>query len=261
MDIGTKLRQARLDAGLSQRQLCGDTITRNMLSLIENGTARPSMDTLAYLAQALGKPMSFFLEDGISGNGACMDRARKAYARGALTKAQEHLQAYHSPDQLYDDEYYLLKSLLLLSQAERALDRPIYARELLEEAEAAAKKTCYQTGELEQRRLWLLAQVSEEPIPLWSLDDQLRYRAKMALQAGDARRCIALLDACEDRDSAAWHYFQGEAAFQMEDHARAAEHYRNAESQMPRECHPKLEACYRALGDYKMAYEYACKQR
>ena len=37
MTIGQRLKQARLEAGLSQRQLCGDTITRNMLSLIENG--------------------------------------------------------------------------------------------------------------------------------------------------------------------------------------------------------------------------------
>ena len=31
MDIGTKLRQARLEAGLSQRQLCGEEITRKAI--------------------------------------------------------------------------------------------------------------------------------------------------------------------------------------------------------------------------------------
>ena len=46
MTLGEKIRQARLDAHLSQRELCGDVITRNMLSQIENGSARPSMDTL-----------------------------------------------------------------------------------------------------------------------------------------------------------------------------------------------------------------------
>ena len=44
MELGEKLRQARMEAGLSQRQLCGDVITRNMLSQIENGAARPSME-------------------------------------------------------------------------------------------------------------------------------------------------------------------------------------------------------------------------
>ena len=50
MDLGEKLKKVRLDAGLSQRQVCGERITRNMLSQIENGSARPSMDTLRYLA-------------------------------------------------------------------------------------------------------------------------------------------------------------------------------------------------------------------
>ena len=54
MSLGEKLRQARLEAGLSQRALCGEEITRNMLSQIEHGTARPSMDTLRALALRLG---------------------------------------------------------------------------------------------------------------------------------------------------------------------------------------------------------------
>ena len=45
MELGEKLRLTRLEAGLSQRALCGDEITRNMLSRIENGAARPSMKT------------------------------------------------------------------------------------------------------------------------------------------------------------------------------------------------------------------------
>ena len=61
MEMGELLRKARLEAGLTQRALCGDRITRNMLSQIENGTARPSMATLQYLADALGKPVSYFL--------------------------------------------------------------------------------------------------------------------------------------------------------------------------------------------------------
>lgn len=69
MTLGEKLRQARLEAGLSQRQLCGDQITRNMLSQIENGSANPSMSTLQYLAQKLNKPVGYFLEDGAADAG------------------------------------------------------------------------------------------------------------------------------------------------------------------------------------------------
>ena len=63
MELGEKIRMARLEAGLSQRQLCGEEITRNMLSLIEHGSAKPSMKTLRYLSGQLGKPMSYFLEE------------------------------------------------------------------------------------------------------------------------------------------------------------------------------------------------------
>ena len=34
MELGEKLKAARLEAGLSQKALCGDTVTRNMLSQI-----------------------------------------------------------------------------------------------------------------------------------------------------------------------------------------------------------------------------------
>ena len=78
MELGQRIRQLRLSKGMSQRQLCGDVITRNMLSQIENGSARPSMDTLSYLAARLEKPVSFFLEEDTvtSPNQAVMTRAR-----------------------------------------------------------------------------------------------------------------------------------------------------------------------------------------
>ena len=250
MDIGSKLRQARLDAGLSQRQLCGDVITRNMLSLIENGSARPSMDTLAYLAERLGKPMSFFLGEKTA-NAACMEKARQAYTQGRYADGEAILKEY-KPDGVQDDEFGLLSLLILLEMAEEALDRPPYARELLDRA--AEIQTCYLTPELKQRRLLLLADVSQEPVALPINDRPLLCRAQNALKEGNATRCVALLEACEDREKVRWKYLRAEAAFALEDYAVAAEHY-------PQACYARLEACYRNLGDYKLAYEYACKQR
>ena len=256
VDVGGKLRQARLESGLSQRQLCGDVITRNMLSLIENGSARPSMDTLGYLADRLGKPISYFLEEttALSANASCMKKARVAYAAGDFAAAQEELKNYSDPDEQFDDEYGLLKMLTLLSRAEQVLDRPVLAKELLEEASLTAETTCYATKELEMRRLLLLAQVGQEAVTLPVDDRVLLYRARMALQSGDAARCVTLLDACEERENEKWRYWRAEAAFVLGNYALAVEYY-------PPNCYARLEACYRNLGDYKMAYEYACKQR
>lgn len=262
MDIGTKLRQARLEAGLSQRQLCQGIVTRNMLSQIENGSARPSMDTLALFASRLGKTVGFFLgEATVSGNANCMKNARQAYARGDMAGAKAALKEYQGPDEQLDDEWGLLTVLVLLSQAEEARQRPIFARELLEQAGKLAVKTCYYTAELEQRRLLLLAEVSQEPVSLPVDDRALLYRAKRALQEQDAARCATLLEACEEHSGAQWHFLRGEAAYLQGDYARASLHYREAEPERPKDCWPRLEACYRALDDYKMAYEYACKQR
>ena len=103
MTIGEKIRLARQEAGLSQRQLCGQQVTRNMLSQIENGSARPSVDTLTYFAAQLGKPVSYFLdEDSLSSpNQAIMASARAAYAAHDYDGALTALKNYQSPDEMW----------------------------------------------------------------------------------------------------------------------------------------------------------------
>ena len=95
MELGEKLRQARIEAGLTQRQLCGEEITRNMLSLIENGSAKPSMGTLTYLAGRLGKPVSFFLDEAavVSPNREVMESARRLYDAGEYAQGLLVLEA------------------------------------------------------------------------------------------------------------------------------------------------------------------------
>ena len=134
MELGQRLKAARLELGLSQRQLCGDVITRNMLSQIENGTARPSMDTLRFLAGALGKPLSFFLEEDAvtSPNQAVMARARKAQdSKNVL----EILAQYRGPDEVFDRERELLTRLAILDLAKASAEegKNIYAASLLED--------------------------------------------------------------------------------------------------------------------------------
>ena len=44
--IGKAIRELRKDKKLTQAQLAQGIVTRNMLSLIENGSATPSLQTL-----------------------------------------------------------------------------------------------------------------------------------------------------------------------------------------------------------------------
>ena len=111
MELGEKLRLTRLEAGLSQRALCGDEITRNMLSRIENGAARPSMKTLGCLAARLGKPVSYFLEEDTvcSPNQKIMTAARQLFDGKDYTGAMQALAQYRAPDEIYDRERQLLE--------------------------------------------------------------------------------------------------------------------------------------------------------
>ena len=119
MDLGQRLKNARLEAGLSQRQLCGDMITRNMLSQIENGSAKPSMDTLRYLARQLGKSVSFFLEETVpSSNQDLILEARNAFTDGKWKEVLAILDDFSLPDPIFDAEFYLLLSLCNTKLAE-----------------------------------------------------------------------------------------------------------------------------------------------
>ena len=63
MTLGQKLKQTRLARGMTQSQVVGDRITRNMLSQIENDLASPSVGTLEYLAAVLDVKLAWLLAD------------------------------------------------------------------------------------------------------------------------------------------------------------------------------------------------------
>ena len=265
MDLGQRLKQARLEAGLSQRALCDGIITRNMLSQIENGSARPSMDTLRQLAQRLGKTVSFFLEEDTvtSPNPAVMEVARRFLAAGDHDRALGELADYREPDPLFDQERQLILALCLLAQAREAAraGKNRYAIELLRRVEQAVQGCIYWDDAHERCRKVLLASLKpEKAADLPSDDDALLARARFALKQKDYLRAAQYLDAAEIRD-AGWNLLRGEAAFHLGNFAPAAEYFHEAEKTLPGKSIPWLERCYKELGDYKRAYEYACKRR
>lgn len=267
MELGERIRQTRLEAGLSQRALCGEKITRNMLSLIEHGAAKPSVATLRYLAERLGKPLSYFLgEQAASPNCACMEAARSAYASGDGAAVLQSLSEYCAPDPTCDEEYALLQRLGRLLMAEKALasNQAPYASDLL--AQMGQFSCLYWAKPLERARLLLLARAEPQSLrqiaaQLPSDDEALLVRAAAAFERGEADACTRILDAAQNRDCPEWCYLYAQALKATQDYARAAEFYQRAQSAMPERVIPMLEECYRELGDYKRAYEYACLGR
>lgn len=63
MGLGEKVKALRQQSGLSQQQLAGAEMSRAFISLIESGKSMPSAETLRIIAQRLGKPVEYFLQD------------------------------------------------------------------------------------------------------------------------------------------------------------------------------------------------------
>ena len=63
MNIGEKIKKTRIQKKLTQSDLAGEKITRNMISSIENGKATPSIDTVKYIAEKLDIPLAFLFSD------------------------------------------------------------------------------------------------------------------------------------------------------------------------------------------------------
>ena len=269
MELGARLKQARLEMGMSQRQLCGDEITRNMLSPIEHGSAKPSMTTLAYLARRLEKPISFFLEEGeqSSPNQACILRARQAYETGQYRLVCQILEEYRQPDPVFDPERWLLEAVSLLAQAASAVaeGKHIFAKKLTEKAEEAGEKTPYYTAAMERECLLLRYMAQPENAAQISAQLQEDYRepflrAEALLQKEDFAGAANILDNIPE-SSDRYHLLRAKAAMGQKAYEVAIKHYVAAEASAPQLCAQALEQCYLALEDYKMAYHYACKQR
>ena len=263
MELGQRLKQARLEAGMSQRQLCGDTITRNMLSQIENGSARPSMDTLRYLAEQLGKPMGYFLEDQAvtSPNQAVMAKARALFPADPEA-ALEVLQAYRTPDPVFDAEYHYLYAICCIQLGQRVLDqgRNAYGFSLLETAAEHGAQTPYYTSDAERARLLLcfgarpeLAEQLVKQLPDMTPELLLRAAAETdPVQKGK------LLDAAPGKNGQ-WHLQRAQVYIAQGNYAKAVAHLEQAPK--TRQVYGQLELCCKELEDYKSAYYYAVKAR
>lgn len=257
MELGSRIKAARIAEGLSQRQLCGEHITRNMLSQIENGSAHPSMKTLGYLAERLGKPISYFLDEqaALFPNQQAVLEARSALALGDLEKMRRALDAFQEPDESFYEERQLLEYYWYTGQARRALaeGKTPYGIRLL--YEALELNGLYLTKELRSRCRVMLAMAGEN-VPLEVDEDALLARAR---QCADPARRMEILAAAEDRARPEWILLQAQTLFDAKRYEEAAAFYCRVSPN--REIFEKLEVCYREMGDYKQAYEYACKQR
>ncbi|MGD7042935.1 helix-turn-helix domain-containing protein [Jeotgalibacillus proteolyticus] len=62
-ELGERIKELRKEKGMTLVEVAGDQLTKGMLSLIENGKAKPSMESLAHIARQLGVDVHLLLEE------------------------------------------------------------------------------------------------------------------------------------------------------------------------------------------------------
>ena len=160
MTLGQKLKKARLDRGLTQAQVVGDRITRNMLSQLENDLASPSVGTLEYLASVLGVQAAWLLADEKEEEAAGRtERLRACYRGGDWAGCLELAQ-----DLQPDDEQALLLALAAAQCALHALEAERFAaaQQLARQALSWNKASLYGHAQVRLEMLRVLARCAEQ---------------------------------------------------------------------------------------------------
>lgn len=280
MNIGEKIRELRVAKLMTQAELAGTHITRNMLSCIENGSANPSLSTILYIAGRLNVPAGFLLaEEGDE----VVYRKMNSFANIKRAYIAEDWRGCRSlclsgcPEA--DDEISLL---LADCDAGIAAEEFWHGRlrsscRFFDEALSYAEKTVYQTGHIEARaRVFfrymqrisptLYSDVLDEakPLSICCDDDFARYADALdALDREDFDDVTAYLTRAESDTFFARHI---RIRLMMVNRAFSdakAELLRLLNAEEPLNeislytvlC--ELEICCRETDDYKGAYTYA----
>lgn len=179
--LGQRIKEARLAKKMTQNEVVGSFITRNMLSQIESGSAVPSMKTLTYLAEVLDIPPSALLADLSEADAAASSdtdalptlssaepvthpdalslyRAKEAYLSGTDSEAYDCLASISETSVLTDEANALLaKTALRIATALFEDGQYAEAIEYSKNAATAATKGIHASLEVKSQALLLLS--------------------------------------------------------------------------------------------------------
>ncbi len=124
--MGEKIRRIRREKGLTQKQLAGDKVTRNMISLIESGREFPSASTIVHIAEKLEIPAGYLFatspdEEGMYEKELIISGLRKAFEKDDHDTCLKLLAGF--PDDGMDDELLYIYAVSLLRNALMLADR------------------------------------------------------------------------------------------------------------------------------------------
>ena len=149
--LGEKIKKRRKELAITQSALAAGKITRNMLSLIENGAAMPSYDTALYLAEALDLPLPYLFSDDLNlffyEKSERIDNIKKLFTEKKYTACMTALDALSG----HDDETDFIYAKSAFEQGKRFVFQGslISASKYFTISQDKCKSTVYDTSDIE----------------------------------------------------------------------------------------------------------------
>ena len=283
MNIGEKIKELRVAKLMTQAELAGTQITRNMLSCIENGSASPSLSTILYIAGRLKVPAGFLLaEEGdeiVYRKMTSFANIKSAYTAGDLRGCRSLcFSGCPEPD---DEICLLLADCDAGIAAEEFWGGRLHSScRFFDEALSYAEKTIYPTSHIEAQARVFFRYMRRISATLYSdvLDEEKTLDVKWSSPFASYLNALEMLDRGEQE--AALEFLSGEeqAPF-FADHLRVkllmeSARYEEAKRLLLGMLDAKdpideiklyailceLEICCRETEDFKGAYRFASEK-
>lgn len=184
-ELGHRIKEARIAKKMTQSQVVGNFITRNMLSQIENGTAMPSIKTLTYLAEVLNIPdiLDFSSGSDLIDHFDCVKTDTGCHgellsqtppeihalnllsAAKSAARAEDWLTIIAMEDsfpEIFSDEFWALFAQAFLALAKSSQNNPALAITYLEKSLAYAGQGLYANAARKAEAILLMQQLASK---------------------------------------------------------------------------------------------------
>ena len=281
MEIGSKIKKLRTAKMMTQAELAGHRITRNMLSQIENGAALPSLSTVSYIADRLNVPAGFLLAEGddefIYRKMNAMGNIKRAYRAGDFRICRDI--CLSAVDEADDEIHLILAECALAIAREEFQNGHLHAAcRFFDEAVDYANQTIYHTEHIRVIAFGYFIYMHHISLTFYSeqldLNDHVKLREAMLYSDEFCQYVAAIREKDDYADEYIRRYPGKEHVLarhvealkameteQFEEAIRQLQAILNADVGVPEpimySIFENLEVCYREIGDYKGAYEYA----
>ncbi len=268
--FGEKIKKRRLELGMTQRCVAGDFMTRNMLSLIESGSAMPSFETADYLSKKLDIPLPYLFSSDTSlfmyEKQQKIDYIKDLYKRKNYQYCMSVIDALSDRD----DELSYIYSMCSFMHGKKMLCNGSLtsAAKYLQLALESAENTIYDTDEIKAVCPLYLAVVENIQSPLLEFDKEIYDKIRLSHFDYEFYKYIILDYDYKFTSELYGKHLEAKQLLKKYNYTEAIallsalEEYKTYDYNA---CvlfgvYSDLEFCYKQIGDFENAYRYSAKR-